>query len=136
MQTQEYLPMKRIVRPTQIYSKDTGLIIVLALLLAAYWKNNLVFILPAIGILIATMTIPMIFLPAAVIWYYFSLFLEKISNRIVLALIFIGIITPVSLIRRCMGLDPMHRKKWKKGTDSVFTERNHTIVPNDLTTPY
>lgn len=128
--------MKRIFHPTQNYSRDTGLVIVLVMLLTAHWKNNLVLILPAAGILIAAMTIPMIFLPAAVIWYYFSLFLGKISNRIVLSFIFIGIITPVSLVRRCLGFDPMMRKKWKKGTDSVFFIRNHTFAANDLTTPF
>ena len=128
--------MKRIYHPTQTYCKDTGLIIVLALLLTAYWKNNLALILPATGTLIAALTIPIIFLPAAVIWYYFSLFLGEISNRIVLVLIFIGIITPVSLVRRCLGFDPMLRKKWKNGTDSVFIKRDHTFVAKDLTTPF
>ena len=128
--------MKRIFHPTQTYCKDTGLIIVLALLLTAYWKSNLALILPATGTLIAAMTIPMIFLPVAVIWYYFTLFLEKITNRIVLAFIFIGIITPVSLVRRCLGFDPMLRKKWKKGTDSVFFKKDHMFVAKDLTTPF
>lgn len=128
--------MKRIFRPTQTYCKDTGLIIVLALLLTAYWKNHLILILPAIGILIAAMTFPMIFLPAAVIWNYFSIFLGKITNRIMLALIFIAIIIPVSLFRRSMGFDPMLRKKWKIGTDSVFLNRDHTFASKDLTTPF
>ncbi|MBI5591937.1 MAG: hypothetical protein HY881_15810 [Deltaproteobacteria bacterium] len=128
--------MRRIFHPTQTYCKDTGLIIVLALLLTAYWKNNLTLILPAVGTLIAAMTIPMIFVPVSVIWYFFSLFLEKITNRIVLAFIYIVIITPVSLVRRCVGFDPMQRKKWKKGTDSVFFTRNHTFVAKDLTTPF
>lgn len=128
--------MKLRFRPTQTYSRDTGLIIVLALLLTAYWKNNLVLILPATGTLIAAMTIPMIFLPAAVIWYYFSLFLGGIANRIILSFIFIVVITPVSLVRRCVGFDPMLRKQWKKGPDSVFIERNHIVVAKDLTTPF
>ncbi len=128
--------MKPLFRPTQTYCKDTGLIIVLTLLLTACWKNNLALILPATGTLIAAMMIPMIFLPAAVIWYYFSFFLGEITNRIVLAFIFIAIITPVSLVRRCAGFDPMLRKKWKKGTDSVFFIRNHTVVAKDLTTPF
>ena len=128
--------MKRIFRPTQAYCKDTGLIVVLALLLTVYWKNNLTLILPATGTLIAAMTIPMIFLPVAVIWYYFSLFLGEISNRIVLTFVFIGIITPVCLVRRCLGFDPMLQKKWKTGTDSVFLNRNHTFAAKDLTTPF
>lgn len=128
--------MKPIFHPTQTYCKDTGLIIVLALLLTTYWKNTLALILPAAGILIAAMTIPIIFAPLAVIWYYFSLFLGKITNRIVLAFIFFVIVLPVSLIRRCVGFDPIMHKKWKKGSDSVFLIRNHTFVAKDLTTPF
>jgi len=128
--------MKRIFHPDQTYCKDSGLIIVLVLLLTAYWRNNLSLILPAMGTLILAMTIPVVFLPAAVIWHYFSLFLGSITNRIVLALIFIGIITPVSLVRRHLGFDPILRKKWKKGSDSVFIIRNHAFVAKDLTTPF
>ncbi len=128
--------MKRLFCPTQTYCKDTGLIIVLVLLLTSYWKNSLALILPAMGALIAAMTIPIIFLPAAVIWHYFSLFLGEITNRIVLTFVFIGIITPVSLVRRCAGFDPMLQKKWKNGTISVFFNRNHTFVAKDLTAPF
>lgn len=128
--------MKRIFHPTKTYSRDTGLIIVLTLILTAYWKNNLALILPAAGMLIAAMTAPIIFLPVAVVWYYFSLFLGNISNRIVLAFIYIAIITPVSVVRRCLGYDPMLRKLWKNGSDSVLIIRNHTFVAKDLTTPF
>jgi len=72
----------------------------------------------------------------AVIWYYLSLFLGKITNRILLTFIFFVIILPASLIRRSVGFDPMLQKKWKKGSDSVFLIRNHTFVAKDLTTPF
>jgi hypothetical protein len=123
-------------RPTQTYAKDIGLIIVLVLLFTSYWKNTLVLILPATGMLIAAITVPMIFMPVAVIWYYFFLLLEKIISRIVLSLIYFGVITPVSLIRSCLGFDPMQRKTWKNGSGTVFIERNHTFTAKDLTTPF
>src|SRR3990170_1260347 len=102
-------------RPTQAYTKDTGLIFVFILLLVAYWQKNLGLIPSAVAMLLATMTIPVIFKPLAVIWYYFSLLLAKITNPVVLSLIFTFVITPIGLIRRCMGFDPMRRKMWKKG---------------------
>jgi hypothetical protein len=132
----EYHQMNLSFRPTKTYAKDIGLIIVLILLLIAYWKNNLVLILPATGILIAAMTVPMIFMPAAVIWYYFSLLLQKITNPIVLAIVFIGVITPVGLIRRCLGYDPMKKEFWKKGAGTVFVDKNHIFTASDLTTPF
>lgn len=123
-------------RPTQTYAKDIGMVIVLVLLLIAYWNNNLALVLPATIMLIAAMTIPMIFMPVAIIWHYFSLLLEKITNRIVLTLVFIGVTTPVGLVRSCLGFDQMSRKTWKNGTDTVFITRNHMFIAKDLTKPF
>lgn len=128
--------MKLKFRPTQTYTKDTGLVIVLILLLTAYWKENLFFILLAIGTLVVVMTIPVVLKPLAVIWYYFSTALGNITNRIVLTVIFWGVLTPVGIIRRCLGFDPMKRKTWKNGVHSVFTVRNHTVTSDDLNMPY
>jgi hypothetical protein len=123
--------------PTGAYIKDTGLVAVLILLLVAYWQGGESPFVPlAIGMLVVVMTVPAVLKPVAVIWYYFSLGLGYVSSRIVLALIFWGVLLPVGLVRRWMGFDPMQRKAWKKGRDSVFTERNHIYTGDDLTRPY
>jgi hypothetical protein len=128
--------MKLKFRPTQAYTKDTGLVIVLILLLTAYWKGDLFFILLSIVTLVVAMTIPVVLKPAAVIWYYFSTALGNITNRIIFTIIFGVVLTPVGMIRRSLGYDPMKRKTWKNGSNSVFTERDHVFIPDDLNRPY
>ena len=128
--------MKSKLRLTQAYTKDTGLVIVLILLVAAYWTGKLFFIPLSIGTLLIVMTVPVILKPLAFVWFYFSTALGKITNRIVLTIIFVGLLIPVGVIRRCLGFDPMKRKAWKNGRNSVFTERNHIFTANDFNRPY
>jgi hypothetical protein len=128
--------MKLKFRPTQAYTKDTGLVTILILLLVAYWKEDFLFVLLSIVTLVVVMTIPVVFKPLAVIWYYFSTALGNITNRIVLSVIFMVVLTPVGMIRRSMGFDPMKRDKWKKGSTSVFHKREHIFISDDLNMPY
>jgi hypothetical protein len=128
--------MKLKFRPTETYTKETGLVIVLILLLTAYWKEDLFFILLSIETLIVVMTIPVVLKPLAVIWYYFATALGNITNRIILTIIFGVVLAPVGMIRRSLGFDPMKRKAWKNGSNSVFTERDHVFTPDDLNMPY
>jgi hypothetical protein len=123
-------------RLTQAYTKDTGLVIVLILLLAAYWTGKSFFLPLSIGTLLVVMTVPVILKPLAFVWYYFSMALGKITNRIVLAVVFMGLLIPVGVIRRCLGFDSMKRKAWKNGGNSVFTERNHIFTADDFNRPY
>lgn len=122
--------------PTQAYAKDVGLAIVLILLLTSFWAGELYFILPAIGMLLVVMIIPAILKQLAVIWYYLFTALGNITNRIILAVIFGVVLTPIGIIRRCLGFDSMNRKSWKNGVNSVFTVRNHTFTSDDLNKPY
>lgn len=115
------------------YSRDTGLIIVLILLLIAFWNAHHAMILSAIIVLLAAMTIPAVFKPAAFIWFYFSLFLGSVTNRVILTLLFVLVLSPVGIIRKWFGYDPMRRKAWKQGTHSVFVVRNHSFSSKDLT---
>jgi hypothetical protein len=123
-------------RPTQAFTKDTGLIVVLILLLTAYWTGKSFFLPLSIGTLLVVMTVPMVFKPVAIVWYYFSATLGQVTNRIVLTIIFVCVLVPVGVIRRYLGFDPMKRKAWKKGVNSVFTERHHTFTADDFDKPY
>lgn len=128
--------MKLKFRPTRNFTKDTGLIVVLILLITAYWKDSLFFIFPAIAVLLISMTVPSVFMPIAILWHYFSLFIGNITNRIILTIIFFCVVTPIGIIRKCFGADPMKLKAWKNGNGSVFTEKNHKFSADDLKNPY
>ena len=48
--------------------------------------------------------------PLNIIWFKFGLVLHKIVNPVVMGLLFITTITPMALIFRLIGKDPLNRK--------------------------
>lgn len=115
---------------------DTGLAIVLICLLLIYFFQYNFLLLPAIAVLITIMTSPGLLAPAAKIWLGFSHLLGSVMSRVILTVIFYGVAMPVGLLRRLAGADPMLVRAWKKGSHSVFKERNHTFSKSDVEKPY
>lgn len=122
--------------PDKEYAKDTGLLIGCILLLMAYLHERPVLILPAILIQVLAMTFPSLFKPVSILWHYVTLTVGNITNRIVLTIIFWGIVTPVGFIRKYGGADPLKLRAWKQSETSVFTLRDHTFSADDLNNPY
>ena len=128
--------MKLFGKTTVDQAKDTGLALILILLLFAYFGKHYCLILPAIGVILLTMIYPAVFKPLAVVWFGLSRLLGNIVSKIILTLIFILIVTPVGLIRKLFGADPMMLKPWKQDSGSVFLKRDHTFSAKDLEKPY
>jgi polyferredoxin len=123
-------------RKTHNQARDTGLALLLILLLVVYFSENVTLIIPSIGVLILIMIWPNIFSPLAPYWFGLSRFLGTIASKFILALLYFLIVTPVGVIRRILDKDSMRLKDWKNGTDSVLLERNHTLTPKDIDKPY
>jgi len=123
-------------RPTELYTAGTAQVLILALLVAAYLSGETFYLLPAIGVLLLLMIYPGIFRPLAVVWHYFSLGLSYVMNRVILGIVFFGLVSPVGIVRRWLGRDPMKRRRWKEGNQSVFENRNQRIASSDLEVPY
>lgn len=117
-------------------SRDTGLVIVLILLIGARFWGKSELILPALGVLLLTMTFPLVFRPLAWVWFGLSRVLAEVVSRILLTLLFGVVVIPVGVIRRLFGADPMRMKSWKSGRDSVLARRDHTFSAKDLEKPY
>lgn len=117
-------------------AKDTGLALILILLLFAYLWEKYILILPAIVILVLTMTWPSVFRPLAVVWFGLSHFLGNIISKILLTLIFAVVVIPVGLIRRISGADSMVLKNWKGKRGSMFLQRDHHFTMEDMEKPY
>ena len=49
---------------------------------------------------------------------------------------FFLIVTPMGLIRKAFGADPMKTKLWKRGGGSVLVERNHLYTKEDIEKSY
>jgi len=116
--------------------KDSGLAIVLILLLVGYFSGNTVYGNIAIVFLILTMAAPSIFAPFARLWIGISILLGTIMSKVVLSLVFYLLLTPIGLLRRLFGADPLQCKQWKKGRTSVFRVRDHLCTPEEIDRPY
>ena len=117
-------------------AKDTGLAIILILLIIEYVKRPGWLTLCTMAVLVLTMTYPAALKPLGRIWFGFSHILGTIVSKIILSLVFFLIVTPIGLVRRISGADPMRNKLWKKGDDSVLVKRNHHYSSEDLQKPY
>lgn len=117
-------------------SRDTGMAMVLLSLLFSYFFTSKISLLVAIVLLILNMTVPMVFGPLAKIWIGLSVIIGNIVSRILLSIIYFLLVTPVGLIRKLFGDDPMQLKKWKKGNGPIFRERNQLLQSKDIEKPY
>lgn len=117
-------------------AKDTGLAIVLILLIFAYMANPGWLLLGAMAMLILTMTWPDVFRPLAKVWFGLSHILGTIVSKILLTIVFFLVVTPVGIVRKVLGADPMRTRLWKKGSASVLVERNMLYSKKDIEKPY
>jgi hypothetical protein len=117
-------------------SKDTGMAMVLLLLLfsAAFKRETLVTM--AIVALLVDMTFPQLYRPVAVLWLGLSHLLGTVVSKALLTLVFFGVVTPIGLARKLLGIDSLKLKDFKSGDKSVMVVRNHTFTGQDIEKPY
>ena len=117
-------------------NKDTGLALTLIILLICWITKNFNFVPAAIICLIMTMTIPKLFTYPARFWFGLSHFMGEFVSKLLMTVVFFLLVIPTGFIRKILGKDPMNIKKWRKGTESVFTDRNSKISASDLEKPF
>ena len=117
-------------------SRDTGLALVLLLLIAQLTTGRRGFTTAAIVVLVVTMTAPLAFRPLSVVWFGFSHLLGTVMSRVLLAGVFYLIVTPIGVIRRLLGHDSLRLRAFKAGNASVMHQRGHVFGPGDLEKPY
>ena len=109
---------------------------VLLLLLASVAFKRPTLITIAIVALVINMTIPHVYRPVAVLWLGLSHLLGTIMSKILLTLVFFGVVTPIGLTRKLLGFDSLKLRGFKSGQDSVMVTRNHTFTGKDIEKPY
>lgn len=117
-------------------SKDTGLALILILLLIGYFTGNVLFYKLAIPVLLIVMIVPSWFYPLAILWFGFSTLLGTIMSQIILSLVYILIVMPVALVRRMAGIDTLKLKQFRKSNATVMQVRNHIYKRSDIEKPY
>ncbi len=111
---------------------NSGLALVLLLLLAIHLFDVRGLVPALFAVVIILMIKPTLLKPFAALWLGLSEFLGTIMSKVILSIVFFSMVTPVALVRAAMGKDPMQKKVWKKGSNSVFRTVNKTLGPEDL----
>jgi hypothetical protein len=86
--------------------------------------------------LIADMTVPQLYRPVAVLWLGLSHLLGTVLSKILLTLVFFGVLTPIGLARKLLGFDSLKLTGFKSGENSVMVVRNHIFTGKDIETLY
>jgi len=121
---------------TKDQSRDTGMAMVLLLLLVFVARKREGWLYGAMVLHVLNMVAPQIYRPVAVLWLGFSDLLGAVVPRILLGILFYVVVTPVGLVRRLLGRDSLKLRAFKAGDGSVMLERKHLFVGRDLERPY
>lgn len=119
-------------KPTIDQCKDAGLALILILLLFIAIGKYARLAPWAVLVTLLLMIRPQFFKPWAALWFGLSELLGTVMSKVVLSILFFGIVTPIALIRKARGADAMRMKQWKSGAESVFRIRNVKVVAADL----
>lgn len=117
-------------------AKDTGMAIVLILLLLELFLGSGIYFKIAIPVLILDMTIPKLFIPFAYIWFGFAQLIGTFVSKILLFVVFSIIVLPIALLRKMLGKDSLKLKNWNTNVESVFNTRDHLFSASDIEKPY
>ena len=115
---------------------DSGMALVLILLLIAWFAGDIRFAVWAIPVLIITMTFPLLLHPFATAWFAFSNILGRFVSVLALALVYAGMVLPVGLLRRMAGKDRLQLTQFNKKDTTVFYSRDHIFMKEDLERPF
>lgn len=94
------------------------------------------FLYLAMALHVVNMTVPSIYRPIAVLWFGLSDLMGAFMSKILLSIVFFGVVTPIGILRRLLGKDPLKLRAFKTSKESVMIERNHTFTSRDLERPY
>jgi hypothetical protein len=117
-------------------SRDTGLAMVLLLLIAHAATHRDGFATAAVVSLVAAMTAPGLFAPLSVVWFGLSHVLGTVMSKVLLTAVFYLVVTPIGIARRLLGHDTLRLRAFHGGEGSVMHPRNHVFSGQDLEKPY
>ena len=95
---------------------DTSMAMTLISLLVILYTKSITLLPLPIGLLLLGMVWPRAYSLLARLWLGISLLLGSVMSRVVLSIIFMVVVTPIALVMRLFGHDPMRRKAWRSGS--------------------
>ena len=121
---------------TKDQSRDTGMAMVLLALLIYLKTKRSGFVYAAVVLQVVNMIAPQVYAAVAVVWLGLAEILGTVTSRVLLSILFFGLVTPIGILRRLFGKDPLRLRDFKAGEESAMTVRNHVFVGQDLERPY
>ena len=115
---------------------DTGMALTLVSLLLGLFTHWEGWYPLAVGVLLVTMTFPVVWKPAAVVWFGLAELLSAVSSRIILTLLFGLLVVPVGVWRRWRGRDPLGLRAFEQDQNTMLKNKAHTWSAADLDKPY
>ncbi|RMG21417.1 MAG: hypothetical protein D6730_18300 [Bacteroidetes bacterium] len=125
--------------PTNIsrdQARDTGMAMVLILLLVGLFTAQPLYYKLAIPVLLINMIYPMFFYPIAILWFGLSHLMGSVMSKVLLTILFAVLVVPLGLLRRLMGKDAMQLKRFGGQDATAMKVRNYTFVASDLEKPF
>ena len=123
-------------RITKDQSRDTGLAMVLLLLLVSLRVKREWVLVAAMALQVLNMTVPQLYKPVAVVWFGLSHLLGTVTSKVLLSILFFGVVTPIGILRRLFGKDSLKLRAFRASGESVMLARNHLFVAEDIERPY
>ena len=121
---------------TRDQSRDTGMAVVLLLLLALMKWGRSELLVALVIVHVVNMVVPQVFRPVALVWLGLAHALGAVMSRVLLSIVFALVVTPIGLLRRALGQDSLRLREFKAGDRSVMVVRNHAFTAGDLDKPY
>jgi len=121
---------------TKDQSRDTGMAMVLLLLLIYLKTRREGLVYAAMILHVLNMILPRVYAPVAVLWLGLSHVLGTIMSKILLSILFFGLVTPIGVLRRLFGKDSLKLRAFKANEESAMSVRNHLFVGHDIERPY
>jgi len=119
--------------PDRSKAYESVLALLLGFLLLARWHHP-AWLSAAIVLALATLLSPWLARVIAWGWTKLAETIGKVVSRVLLAVVFFFMITPIALVRRMMGLDGLQLSPPRKG--SAFIDRHHHFQARDLEKPW
>ncbi|HWO29346.1 MAG TPA: hypothetical protein VNO32_11175 [Candidatus Acidoferrum sp.] len=121
---------------TKDQSRDTGMAMVLLVLIIFLKTRRNGLLYAAIVLHVVNMIVPRIYAPVAVVWLGLSHVLGTVMSKVLLSILYFGLVTPIGVLRRLFGKDSLQLRAFKASEESAMTVRNHLFVGSDIEKPY
>jgi hypothetical protein len=116
--------------------RDTGMALALLLLLGQLATKREAYAVASGVALLVAMTAPVLLRPLAMVWFGFSHVLGAVMSRVLMTVVFFGVVTPIGIVRRWLGGDSLQVRSFRRGSESVLVARDRRVSGADIVHPY